>query len=835
MSRKLLNLCLTALLSVVSTAAWALSEVGGVYQIGTANDLIAFAELVNAGNPNANAVLTADIDKGTDGTMIGKDGVDYQGTFDGQGHTITINMFSGDTNGTAVFRNVGAHALIKNLKVQGTITTDKKYAAGIAAWSRGTVQGCYVDVNVVSAVAGDATHGGVFGVAYQGAMVENTLAKFTINGVTTENCGGIVGWCDGRTNVINCLVINDGSSFGINGSSGTIGRNDGNLQTVNLSEYIGNEYDNRPSGASTNNYATNSWGNTKCVTIVPYEDLADGRICYQLNNDQSHIAWTQTIGTDPFPVPAAFGGQQVYASAPTDCDGKSEGELTFSNSGTAQATPHDFDKFGICHTCGCYNIYGMEFDTTDGSFLVKTAEDIDLAEGFNRIQNGGQFSIKMADDITYTAEPGRFIFNPVNWFDGNFNGQGHELTIEMTDMTAESAALFPNFGGDYFENVIMHGSIITGSKFAGSITGHTRRGRTMIRNVFSDIDITCSFAGDNTTAGLIGVVEEKTQVENTIYAGNINGTENTECIAGFAGWSSGQTFYTNCAFLGTLNGANGDSKTFSRNPANITLTNVYLANSYGFEDEGKAGVTIIEDLDDIQSGALAYALNGNEGGVERFYQKIGEDDMPMPIAKEGALVYAVSANYRCDGQPIGSDVTYSNSPSGGGTIPPHQYEVGFCTVCGGLQEDYMTPVDGWFEISDGAQLVWWTNYAAKHLDVSARLTADIDMDGYCDRWANVGTESKPFYGNFDGQFHVISNLVIDHPGDNGVGLIAVMNSLPEKGFGGISDADARAAEGVYIKNVVLDESCAITGKGYVGLVGMTAPWAGHVIIKGVMM
>ena len=835
MSRKLLNLCLTALLSVVSTAAWALSEVGGVYQIGTANDLIAFAELVNAGNPNANAVLTADIDKGTDGTMIGKDGVDYQGTFDGQGHTITINMFSGDTNGTAVFRNVGAHALIKNLKVQGTITTDKKYAAGIAAWSRGTVQGCYVDVNVVSAVAGDATHGGVFGVAYQGAMVENTLAKFTINGVTTENCGGIVGWCDGRTNVINCLVINDGSSFGINGSSGTIGRNDGNLQTVNLSEYIGNEYDNRPSGASTNNYATNSWGNTKCVTIVPYEDLADGRICYQLNNDQSHIAWTQTIGTDPFPVPAAFGGQQVYASAPTDCDGKSEGELTFSNSGTAQATPHDFDKFGICHTCGCYNIYGMEFDTTDGSFLVKTAEDIDLAEGFNRIQNGGQFSIKMADDITYTAEPGRFIFNPGNWFDGNFNGQGHELTIEMTDMTAESAALFPNFGGDYFENVIMHGSIITGSKFAGSITGHTRRGRTMIRNVFSDIDITCSFAGDNTTAGLIGVVEEKTQVENTIYAGNINGTENTECIAGFAGWSSGQTFYTNCAVLGTLNGANGDSKTFSRNPANITLTNVYLANSYGFEDEGKAGVTIIEDLDDIQSGALAYALNGNEGGVERFYQKIGEDDMPMPIAKEGALVYAVSANYRCDGQPIGSDVTYSNSPSGGGTIPPHQYEDGFCTVCGGLQEDYMTPVDGWFEISDGAQLVWWTNYAAKHLDVSARLTADIDMDGYCDRWANVGTESKPFYGNFDGQFHVISNLVIDHPGDNGVGLIAVMNSLPEKGFGGISDADARAAEGVYIKNVVLDESCAITGKGYVGLVGMTAPWAGHVIIKGVMM
>ena len=70
MSKKLLNLCMVALMSVVSTAAWALSEVGGVYQIGTAEDLKAFAELVNGDNPYANAVLTADIDKGTDNTRI---------------------------------------------------------------------------------------------------------------------------------------------------------------------------------------------------------------------------------------------------------------------------------------------------------------------------------------------------------------------------------------------------------------------------------------------------------------------------------------------------------------------------------------------------------------------------------------------------------------------------------------------------------------------------------------------------------------------------------------------------------------------------------------------
>ena len=81
------------------------------------------------------------------------------------------------------------------------------------------------------------------------------------------------------------------------------------------------------------------------------EDLADGRICYQLNNDQSRIAWVQNIGTDPFPVPAAFGTGQVYASVPTDCAGKAEGDVTYSNNGTDQATKHTLDAMGRTVRC----------------------------------------------------------------------------------------------------------------------------------------------------------------------------------------------------------------------------------------------------------------------------------------------------------------------------------------------------------------------------------------------------------------------------------------------------------------------------------------------------
>ena len=830
MSKKLLYMCMMTIMMVFCMSAYALDKKDGVYQIGSADDFNAFAQLVNGGEASANAVLTADIDKGTDGTMIGKDGVDYQGTFDGQGHTITINMFSAGENGIAVFRNIGARAFIKDLKVKGTITTDMKHAAGIAAWSRGTIVGCYTDLNVVSGVAGDATHGGVVGVAYQGAMIENCLAKFTINGATSTNNGGIVGWCDGRTNVVNCLVINDGSNFQIDGGSGTIGRNDGNLVIVDMAKYSEDIYNNRPGGASTNNYATNAWGNTKCVEVITSDDLKSGKICYQLNNDQSKIAWVQTLGTDDFPVPAAFGNGQVYASGATDCSGKAEGELTYSNNGTAQATAHEFDKFGICQACGAFNIYAINRDNADGSILVKNAEDIDLAEGLNRIQNGGWFNIKMTDDITYIAEPGRYIFNTGNWFDGNFNGDGHTLTIEMSEL-GNNASLFPNFSGT-FENVIMHGSISTDGQYAGSVTSHTRRGRTVIRNVYSDININTTHSGDNTTGGFVGVGEENYRVENVIYGGTIEGIEGSECLAGISGWSSGNCTMVNVAFLGDLINAGGDSQLMSRNPSKVIPANGYFLNDCGLTDER---FTQIEE-GDITSGKLAFLLNANQQGGENFYQVIGTDPVPLPIAKAGGKVYAAAPSYRCDGTPEGN-VNYSNTETSI-TIPPHDFVGGFCTVCDHIDENYVKPAeDGWFEIGTADELVWWSHYAAEvNLGASFRLTADIDMaDQTSDKtYAIVGDETTPFYGSIDGQFHTISNFRISYPNQRGVGLIAVWNSRATKGDG-MSDADARNAEGQFIKNIVLDETCEIEGLGYCGIVGMTAEWPGHVTFLNVGM
>lgn len=270
--KKILFSLLVMLMSV-STSVFALSEVDGVYQIGTAEDFNEFAALVNGGNFTANAVLTADIDVSAGVTMIGtNDGAGaYQGTFDGQGHTITIAMNTTE-NYTAVFRYVGWRAVVENVKVEGTITTTGKFAAGIAGRVRGTIRGCYADITINSNVTGDATHGGLAGTCTNGSIIENCLVKVIMLGEGTENCGGVIGWADSKPNIVNCLVVSDGSTINTaNGNSRNLARNDGNvLGIVNLNSYNADSYNTRPTPFCYNNYATTNWDvNSLCLFTQP--------------------------------------------------------------------------------------------------------------------------------------------------------------------------------------------------------------------------------------------------------------------------------------------------------------------------------------------------------------------------------------------------------------------------------------------------------------------------------------------------------------------------------------------------------------------------------------
>ena len=150
-----------------------------------------------------------------------------------------------------------------------------------------------------------------------------------------------------------------------------------------------------------------------------------------------------------------------------------------------------------------------------------------------------------------------------------------------------------------------------------------------------------------------------------------------------------------------------------------------------------------------------------------------------------------------------------------GTECDHSYSYGFCTLCGEPQADYVVPgTDGYYNLANAHEFLWWSKAVASGTtNASARLTADIDMDGIA--MVPVGaTEQAPFRGTFDGQGHVIRNLELT--GENKIGLFSYVTG------------------GAYVKNFILDSSCSISGGSYVGTIGCTIG-NGSVNIEGIGM
>ncbi len=163
------------------------------YQIKCTADFDQLAANVNGGTTYANKyfVLVNDISVST---MAGiDDAKSFQGTFDGDSKTLSVN-YNTTENNCAPFRHV-KNAAIKNLHVAGTIYTSAKKAAGFVGESHGalTITGCISSVNINSSVSGDGTHGG-FVATLIGAGNTITIDGTFATTAGTTNCGGFVGW-----------------------------------------------------------------------------------------------------------------------------------------------------------------------------------------------------------------------------------------------------------------------------------------------------------------------------------------------------------------------------------------------------------------------------------------------------------------------------------------------------------------------------------------------------------------------------------------------------------------------------------------------------------------
>ena len=203
----------------------------GNYTVTSAEGLKNIAKLVNEQwNLGINITLTADIDlTDIDWTPIGIDyNHQYNGTFNGGGHTITGLTVTTSDQYAGLFGCIGSGGTVKDVTLEGVqITTTRNVGdvGGVAGYSYGNIENC----SVSGSVSGSGMNGFAGGVVgYQsGGFLTGCSSSATVN--AGNIAGGVAGSTDRGATLTACYAtgdvtlesINSGSSF----AGGVVGDN----------------------------------------------------------------------------------------------------------------------------------------------------------------------------------------------------------------------------------------------------------------------------------------------------------------------------------------------------------------------------------------------------------------------------------------------------------------------------------------------------------------------------------------------------------------------------------------------------------------------------------
>ncbi len=753
MKRRITSWFLLGLMCLIGVNAVALDQKDGVYQIGTAQDLADFAALVETGDNKfgganqANAILTADIDYTGQTAMIGEN-VRYYGTFDGNGHTVTVS-FKPNGAGCALIRyNYGE---IHNLCVKGTIETAFSACAGIAAYNYGLVENCVSLVDIVSSKDGDNTSGGIVAQSYAYGVIRNCVFAGSIKGEAATNCGGIVGWLNGNTVIENCLAIGDID----------ITKNTGSNAIARYSQ---------TNGTIINCYYKDGWWGTvdtpaagDAPKAVTEDMLKSGEIAYALGMNQ-------VLNTDAYPTP--LGTAKVYATT-SDCAANTASGFT----NTEVASTHTFAG-DTCSLCGAVNENFLQ--PVNGVYQLGSVADVTW---FAKMVNAGHMTLNavLTADIDFAGVTDfPMIGTEVHPFYGEFDGQFHQIKNLVIDLPeATNVGFFSCVAGcGIVRNLTADAGCSFYAKSHVGFIGHTAGlGFVTLSKIGNQgkVGAVPQIQGGSGDAGVGGIVGNcNTGGYGTIEYCWFNGQILSGSSASFiSGWCGGNQF----SMKGCWAVADMPDPLQSNLMTSTCLARVNNNGFAAFENcavvskdaEGnylKEAQAATFNADQVTSGELCWHVNGQSYENPVWFQKLNSD--AIPVLNGTDVVYKVGTK-NCDGTD-GDGFGFSNANTGFSQTP-HQLDAdGFCTVCGKLGTDE----DGYFLVGTAKALKWIANYVndleggrgTRSTQVNFRLTADIDLGG--EMWTPIGKDDNCWYmGNFDGGRHTISNMKVDVDGPAG--------------------------------------------------------------------
>ena len=401
-----------------------------VYEISNAGQLYWFADKVNNDNAtygSANAVLTADIvvnenlldslDYDADGKVtngesfigwacigwagwVGKDSVSnqYNGTFDGQNHTVSGLYFNdaGKYN-FGLFGVVHNDGSVSNVGVVDSCFYCYGDVGGVCGISYGTISNCY---NTGRVSGNDANVGGVCGTSY------GTITNCYNTGAVSSNSmrvGGVCGDNGQNGKISNCY--NTGTVSGANAVGGVSGRN------FNIITNCYNVGTVRATGNNPNvgGVCGHCWGSKTIESYCYYLDtcaadgttfninrgksktasqFASGEVAYALNQgngaaDADKAVWKQTLDGEAKDSTPTLNTSKanVYRYESLRCDGTTkntdDGQYVYTNdaskSGTQIKDEHVYEIDSSDHThhkckvCGGEVAHNYIYKVADGT------------------------------------------------------------------------------------------------------------------------------------------------------------------------------------------------------------------------------------------------------------------------------------------------------------------------------------------------------------------------------------------------------------------------------------------------------------------------------------
>ena len=519
---------------------------GNPFTINSAVEWDVFTKSVCFGNSYSGQYvkLTADISVNqTCGYVTGNTpSKAFCGTFLGEGHTITASINGMKNQGTALFCYING-ATIKNLTVAGTIIGNQKHTAGLVGFASGTnlIEGCTVTATLH--IRSDYA-GGIVGHGLESATtIRNCLFAGTVNGIGDQrsNVGGIWGWCDGGTPVLeNCMEkgtysnIRSMHPIGLQNTAGTI---------------TACYYLNPTFGSPANS----------CTVGGAYQvstSVLQGEISKQL----------QLMDGSTYYVPCVISGMDEFYELPqgglsitpavTLPDGT---PLTHSSDYTALLDGQEAAKFSVNATgkytllisgagsyIGSKSVSFEVFDpilgdgTQSNPYVIRNANEWALFATL--VSRGNDFSgqyVKLGDDMTVTAMAGASTSKA---FKGTFMGDGKTLTFNTGTASQpfgeDYCAPFRYIDGATIQDLKVAGDIYTYKKFAAGLVAN---GSGTIKSCQISTVIHSSTSGDGTHAGLVALPSGTLTITECIYAGRLLTTKGTQYCGGFVGWRGNAT------------------------------------------------------------------------------------------------------------------------------------------------------------------------------------------------------------------------------------------------------------------------------------------------------